>query len=128
MFNNDDIARYYDLSEVHYRRIWDLGKSRSLHYGYWDKSVRNFHEALLNINRVMADEAGIAGGETVLDAGCGVGGSSTWLARERNCRVTGITLNERQVREALKSAFAGNLQATEGPCPAAGCFCARTDD
>src|SRR6266498_828234 len=104
MFTNEDISRYYDLSETHYRRVWDLDKSRSLHYGYWDKSVKNFHEALLNINKVLAEYAEIKGGEKVLDAGCGVGGSSLWLAKEKNCKVTGISLNEKQVYKA--NAFA----------------------
>ncbi len=105
MFTNEDISRYYDLSEVHYRRVWKLDKSRSLHYGYWDESVKNFHEALLNINKVLAEYAEIKEGEKVLDAGCGVGGSSIWLAKEKNCRVTGISLNERQVEQANISAM-----------------------
>ena len=104
MFTNEDISRYYDLSEVHYRRVWNLDKSRSLHYGYWDESVKNFDEALLNNNKVLADYAEIKDGEKVLDAGCGVGGSSIWLAKEKNCQVIGISLNERQVKKA--NAFA----------------------
>lgn len=107
MFTNEDISRYYDLSEVHYRRVWNLDKSRSLHYGYWDESVKNFDEALLNINKVLADHAEIKEGEKVLDAGCGVGGSSIWLAKEKNCQVVGISLNERQVKKA--NAFAGKI-------------------
>jgi cyclopropane fatty-acyl-phospholipid synthase-like methyltransferase len=109
VFTNDDISRYYDLSEVHYRRIWGLDKYRSLHYGYWDSSVKNFQEALLNINRVLADRAEINGGETVLDAGCGVGGSSLWLAKERNCQVVGISLNQRQVTKANRFALDAGL-------------------
>jgi tocopherol O-methyltransferase len=111
MFSNNDISRYYDLSEVHYRKIWRLDKSRSLHYGYWDDSVRNFHEALLNINRVLAKIAEIRDGESVLDAGCGVGGSSIWLATEKNCQVTGISLNEKQINRA--TALAKTFGATE---------------
>ena len=109
MFTSNDIARYYDLSEVHYRLFWNLQQSRSLHYGYWDASTKNFHEALLNINKVLADMASIKEGDTVLDAGCGVGGSSLWLAGERNCCVTGISLNERQVRKATAYAKESGL-------------------
>jgi cyclopropane fatty-acyl-phospholipid synthase-like methyltransferase len=111
MFSKNDIARYYDLSEVHYRRIWHLDKSRSLHYGYWDASVKNFHEALLNINKVLAEAAAIREGENILDAGCGVGGSSIWLAKEKNCRVTGISINENQINKAI--ALAKTFAVTE---------------
>lgn len=100
MFSKNDISRYYDLSEVHYRKIWNLDKSHSLHYGYWDDSVRNFHDALLNINKVLAEIAEIKEGEHILDAGCGIGGSSIWLAKEKNCFVTGISLNENQINKA----------------------------
>jgi len=100
MFTNEDISRYYDLSEVHYRKVWKLNKSRSLHYGYWDESVKNFQEALLNINKVLAEYIEIKEGEKILDAGCGVGGSSLWLAKEKNCKVTGISLNKRQIEKA----------------------------
>jgi len=86
---------------VHYRKIWNLDKSRSLHYGYWDESVKNFHEALLNINKILAEIAEIRNGENILDAGCGVGGSAIWLAKEKNCTVTGISLNEKQVASAI---------------------------
>ena len=104
MFSKKDISRYYDLSETHYRRVWNLDKGRSLHYGYWDKSVKNFHEALLNINRVLAEHAAIKEGDKILDAGCGVGGSSLWLAQEKKCEVIGISLNGRQVEKANTSA------------------------
>jgi tocopherol O-methyltransferase len=111
MFSKNDISRYYDLSEVHYRKTWDLDKSRSLHYGYWDDSVRNFHEALLNINRVLAGIAEIREEENILDAGCGIGGSSIWLAKEKNCNVTGISLNEKQINKA--NALAKEFGVTE---------------
>src|SRR5438067_4251267 len=104
MFSHNDIARYYELSEVHYRLFWNLNQSRSLHYGYWDASTKNFHEALLNINKVLTDLANIKEGEKVLDAGCGIGGSSLWLATQRNCQVTGISLSEKQINKA--NAFA----------------------
>jgi hypothetical protein len=84
MFSNNDISRYYDLSEVHYRKIWRLDKSLSLHYGYWDDSVKNFHEALLNINKVLAGIAEIKKKKIFLTRVAESVGSSIWLAKEKN--------------------------------------------
>jgi len=103
-FSKKDIERYYDLSEVHYRLHWNLDKSRSLHYGYWDASTKNFHEALLNINKIIAQHAHISKDDVALDAGCGVGGSAIWMAKNIGCKVTGISLSERQIFLANASA------------------------
>jgi tocopherol O-methyltransferase len=100
VFTKADISRYYDLSEVHYNIMWNLRKSKSLHYGYWDDSTKTFHESLLNLNKVLAKYANIKSSDQVLDAGCGVGGSSVWLAKNIGCKVTGISLNKEQVRKA----------------------------
>lgn len=100
MFSQKDIARYYDLSAVHYRLFWNLDKSKSLHYGYWDSTTKNFHEALLNLNKILSQYASIKKEDNVLDAGCGVGGSSVWLAKNIGCQATGISLSAKQMEEA----------------------------
>jgi cyclopropane fatty-acyl-phospholipid synthase-like methyltransferase len=110
MFSKKDIARYYDLSETHYRLFWNLNKSKSLHYGYWDSSTKTFNDALLNINKVLARYANISKQDTVLDAGCGVGGSAIWLAKNIGCKVTGISLNEKQVKQASILALKEEVQ------------------
>ena len=110
MYSNKDVEQYYDLSQTHYKRVWDLQRSRSLHYGYWDSSTKNFHEALLNINKILAEKAGINKQHKVLDAGCGIGGSSLWLAKNIGCNVTGISLSAKQVQTANNLALAENLQ------------------
>ena len=111
MYSNKDVEQYYDLSQTHYKRVWDLQRSRSLHYGYWDSSTKNFHEALLNINKILAEKAGINKQHKVLDAGCGIGGSSLWLAKNIGCNVTGISLSAKQVQTANNLALAENLQS-----------------
>ena len=111
MYSNKEIEQYYDLSQTHYKRVWDLNRSRSLHYGYWDSSTKNFHEALLNINKILFAKAQIKKGDNVLDAGCGIGGSSLWLAKNIGCNVTGISLSAKQVETANELAKSENLQS-----------------
>jgi len=104
LYTKKDIARYYDLSEVHYKLFWNLDKSKSLHYGYWDETTKDFHEALVNANKILADRAHITKEDHVLDAGCGIGGSTVWLAKHIGCKATGITLNAKQAKRAKEYA------------------------
>lgn len=63
---------------------------------------------------MLAEKANIQHGEKVLDAGCGVGGSAFWLAKNRGAHVTGITLSERQFAKAKElSARLGLEKQTE---------------
>ena len=98
------IIDYYEESENAYKDAWDLGKSFAIHFGYWDESVHSFRQSLTKMNEVMAIAARVKPGERVLDAGCGVGGSSIFLAGWAGCRVTGITLSERQKEQAIQNA------------------------
>jgi cyclopropane fatty-acyl-phospholipid synthase-like methyltransferase len=100
MFTNKEIAKHFEVCEDHYRYWWNLSESRSMHYGYWREDTKSLHEALMNINQVMADKIGISEKDTVLDAGCGVGGSSFWIAANRGAAVTGITLSAKQRQQA----------------------------
>jgi len=101
---HQQIIDYYKDTENAYKDSWDLNNSLAIHYGYWDKQVRSFPESLVRMNEVMMTTAGIKPGDRVLDAGCGVGGSSIFLAAILGCRVTGITLSERQVGQARENA------------------------
>lgn len=98
------IIDYYRDTENAYKDSWDLDNSLAIHYGYWDAGVRSFPESLLRMNAVMMEAAGIQPSDRVLDAGCGVGGSSIFLASTLGCRVTGITLSERQLQQATSHA------------------------
>lgn len=98
------IIDYYNATEHAYRDSWDLDNSLAIHYGYWDEQVRSFPASLVRMNEVMAEQACILPGEKVLDAGCGVGGSSIFLAAIRGALVTGITLSPKQARQATANA------------------------
>ena len=98
------IIDYYDQCEIDYRINWRLDRSMALHYGYWDWSTWTFGQALKKTNDVLIKRAHIKPGERVLDAGCGVGGSSIHLARFPGCEVMGVSLCENQVRSARRNA------------------------
>lgn len=92
-----DLEAYYDNTRFDYRFIWNGRGTRAIHFGYYDKHAVRHHAALENMNRVMADLAQIRPGDRVLDAGCGWGSASFWLARHRQARTTGISLVKAQV-------------------------------
>lgn len=95
-----NIVDYYAATENAYKDSWDLNNSLAIHYGYWDEKVKTFRQSLLRMNEVMMEAAGIKSSDKVLDAGCGIGGSSIFLAETIGCQVTGISLSERQVQNA----------------------------
>ena len=98
------IISYYDNTRLDYRVLWFNKKTRAVHFGYYDHEVKSHSEALLNLNKVMALKGGVKDGDIILDAGCGRGGSSLWLAENYNVHVTGITLVPHQVEKAQKAA------------------------
>ncbi len=71
-----------------------------LHYGVWDECTKSLSEAILNTNAQLTLLGNISKNDKVLDAGCGVGGSSVFIAKKHGCQVTGITLSKRQVKTA----------------------------
>lgn len=98
------IIQYYKESENAYKDSWDLKNSLAIHYGYWDEKVKSFPESLVRMSEVMMRTAAIKPTDLVLDAGCGVGGSSIFLANTAGCKVTGITLSPQQVEQATANA------------------------
>ncbi|MDZ4796171.1 MAG: methyltransferase domain-containing protein [Bacteroidota bacterium] len=106
---HEKIVQYYKDTENAYKDSWDLNNSLAIHYGYWDKAVKTFPESLIRMNEVMMMAASIKPTDEVLDAGCGVGGSSIFLASMLGCKVTGITLSERQVELATENARKKNI-------------------
>lgn len=108
-FTSTDIENYYDQTEVHYRMFWKLEKVMGLHYGIWDDNTKNIEDAILNTNRMLADMGSIHPADRVLDAGCGIGGSSFFLAKKFGCDTVGISLSKKQIASAKKLAASNGL-------------------
>jgi cyclopropane fatty-acyl-phospholipid synthase-like methyltransferase len=103
-------AYYQETNEKSYLANWS-GKALSFHFGLADETTASLDEAHLQSNAYLADRLGIGEGTRVLDAGCGVGGTSIWLANERRAKVTGLTLDPQQVE--LANRFARERGAQE---------------
>jgi ubiquinone/menaquinone biosynthesis C-methylase UbiE len=101
--DSNSVQAYYDQTYVDYRLVWANGSNYAMHFGYYQPGIRRHAQALENANSVLAGLAQIAPGEQVLDAGCGVGGTSRWLAR-MGAQVVGITPVASQVRKARQLA------------------------
>lgn len=100
-----DAAKHYDDCYRDYLFAWCNRDNLALHYGYWDEAKPyDQHQALLNKNQVLYETAGLQPGDKVLDAGCGIGGSSIWMAKQHGNHVTGITISARQADYAREHA------------------------
>jgi tocopherol O-methyltransferase len=99
------IRGHYDQFSFFYRLFW----GDHIHHGYWegDESPLAAQEKLI---ARLACRAGIPMGAMVLDVGCGLGGSSLWLARRLGCSVLGITISPVQVGAATERARKEGLE------------------
>lgn len=97
-----EIESYYDESLRDYEIVWQLKHSMALHYGFWNDKVNSHRQALWNMNYQIAKNAQIKKSDHVLDAGCGVGGTSFFLANNIGCSVEGISLSKAHIQRALE--------------------------
>lgn len=93
------VRDHYDRISVFYRALW----GDHIHHGYFEGRESPKRAQLKLIER-LAEMAEIPVGASVLDVGCGVGGSARWLAKQLNCSVLGITLSPVQARMAAEAA------------------------
>lgn len=105
---SNKVLEYYNQCYIDYQIAWRVNKTHSIHYGFYDREHKDHDSAVANMNRVMAQTAQIAAEDRVLDAGCGVGGSTVWIARNVGAHVVGINLSARQLE------IANQLAATNG--------------
>lgn len=102
LYEKKVIEEYYDKCQKYYTLFWSDNESLGLHYGFWDSDTKSRKEALLNQYREIIKLLQPESNELILDAGCGVGGASIWLAKHTNAKFIGITLSSKQVELAKK--------------------------
>lgn len=94
------IKEHYDIASPLYKELW----GHHIHHGYWITGKESKEEAAQNLVDLLIQKAELKRGAKVLDVGCGVGGTSIFLAKEWGCDVTGITISPVQVEMATAAA------------------------
>lgn len=121
------IQQFYDASSGLWEQVW----GEHMHHGYYGadgQEKKDRRIAQIDMIEELLSWAGVqpvgAGGQTIgqqnppiehiLDVGCGIGGSSLYLAQKFNASATGITLSPVQARRATERArVAGMSQTTD---------------
>ena len=101
------IIDHYDLVSPYYRSLW----GEHLHHGYWICGDESKEKAQLQLIEHLAQLARVKIGSVILDIGCGLGGSSRYLAKNYNASVIGITNSAVQVQMATETAAMEQLDA-----------------
>jgi SAM-dependent methyltransferase len=97
---NKRIEEYYDDTQILYNIFW----SKALHYGFRDKGTKKLSDAIENTNRFVSKLLNLQENDYALDAGCGVGGSSFFMAKNFDVKIIGISLSSKQIKQARKDA------------------------
>ncbi|KAF6800337.1 Tocopherol O-methyltransferase, chloroplastic [Colletotrichum musicola] len=92
----DRIKLHYDLASDYYLSLW----GEHIHHGYWEDASETKEQAQVNLIKLLLSISKIGENSTVLDVGCGIGGTSRYLASTLGCLVTGITISTKQVEIA----------------------------
>lgn len=105
------IQQFYDASSGLWEQIW----GEHMHHGYYGadgRQPKNRRQAQIDlIEELLQWAAPIQATDRILDVGCGIGGSSLYLAEKFNAHVTGITLSPVQADRARERAQAAGLAA-----------------
>lgn len=104
---NRSIREFYDASSGLWEQVW----GEHMHHGYYEPGAERVsrRQAQIDlIDRLLAwsfrEQSELPSISTVLDVGCGIGGSSLYLAERLHARATGITLSPVQAERARERA------------------------
>lgn len=87
------IAGFYDRSSKLWEDVW----GEHMHHGYYVPENRTDHvQAQVDLIDEVLKWAGVESPKSVVDVGCGIGGSSRHIAKKYDCQAQGITLSPYQ--------------------------------
>ena len=96
----DGVEDFYERHWPHFVQWWEGEKAHAIHLGMHVKGVHSFIESLHYMNQHAGKLLGLSEDKSmvILDAGCGVGGPSTQLAKRfPKSTFIGITITRNQI-------------------------------
>lgn len=106
------IGEFYDASSALWEKIW----GEHMHHGYYGRNGKykiERRQAQIELIEELLSWGGVKNKNTpqnILDVGCGIGGSSLYLADKFAADVTGISLSQIQVSRARERAISAGLE------------------
>ncbi|HCF28454.1 MAG TPA: SAM-dependent methyltransferase [Cyanobacteria bacterium UBA11049] len=104
------IQQFYDSSSSLWEQVW----GEHMHHGYYGidgKEKKERRKAQIDLIEEILKWADVRQAQHIVDVGCGIGGSSLYLAQKFNASVTGITLSPFQAARAKERAQAFGLSS-----------------
>ena len=102
------IQQFYDSSSSLWEQVW----GEHMHHGYYGidgKEKKERRQAQIDLIEEVLKWADVQQAQHIVDVGCGIGGSSLYLAQKFNAKATGITLSPFQAARAKERAHAAGL-------------------
>ncbi len=117
----EQIQQFYDASSGLWEQVW----GEHMHHGYYgprgDRALDRRQAQIDLIEELLAWTSAQLSMEltgkvsTILDVGCGIGGSSLYLAQKFNAAATGITLSPVQAARATERAREAGISVSSVP-------------
>lgn len=104
------IQQFYDSSSSLWEQVW----GEHMHHGYYGidgKEKKERRQAQIDLIEEVLKWADVQQAQHIVDVGCGIGGSSLYLAQKFNANATGITLSPFQAARAKERAEAAGLSS-----------------
>ena len=96
---NERIRDFYDASTGIWLETWGEHMHHG-HYGDNGKAIKGNEEAQIDLIERLLEYGGVTEATRILDSGCGVGGSSRYLAKKFGAEALGFTLSPVQAAAA----------------------------
>ncbi len=109
---NQRIQKFYDASSALWEQIW----GEHMHHGYYGadgKQRKDRRQAQIDLIEELLNWANIQEASQILDVGCGIGGSTLYLADKFKACATGITLSPVQANRAQQRAQEAEIAGSE---------------